>query len=152
MSQTLFFLAALGVGAIWAVQPVVNAGLARRIGPVAASTISFTVGALILAALLSASWAVVRPSGQFSLQSLRGIPAVYFLGGFIGAAVVLGMTVLVRVLGAGALLAAAITGQLVMGALVDHFGLFGSTRVGLTLTRLVGIALLIAGANLVLKK
>jgi len=45
-----------------------------------------------------------------------------------------------------------IAGQLIMGAAIDRFGLFGSTKIPLHWPRVLGIVLLGAGAALSLKK
>jgi uncharacterized membrane protein YdcZ (DUF606 family) len=45
-----------------------------------------------------------------------------------------------------------IAGQLIMGAAIDRFGLFGSERISLHWPRVVGLALLAAGAVLSLRK
>ncbi len=45
-----------------------------------------------------------------------------------------------------------IAGQLVMGAAIDRFGLFGSKQIALHWPRLIGIVLLGAGAALSLRK
>ena len=45
-----------------------------------------------------------------------------------------------------------IAGQLIMGAAIDRFGLFGSERIALQWPRVVGLVLLAAGAALSLRK
>jgi transporter family-2 protein len=45
-----------------------------------------------------------------------------------------------------------IAGQLAMGAAIDRWGLFGSDRIALHWPRVLGIALLAAGAALSLRK
>jgi transporter family-2 protein len=45
-----------------------------------------------------------------------------------------------------------IAGQLAMGVLIDAFGLFGVEKIPVSPTRIAGLALLAAGALLVLKR
>ena len=59
-------------------------------------------------------------------------------------------TVAVRTLGARAMIACLLTGQLAMAAVIDQFGLLGVTQQPLTATRAVGLVLLGGGVALVL--
>jgi transporter family-2 protein len=54
-------------------------------------------------------------------------------------------------IGALATIALLIAGQLVMGVVIDHFGLFGVERISISATRIVGVVLLSVGALLVLR-
>ncbi|WP_011393609.1 DMT family transporter [Neomoorella thermoacetica] len=146
----VFFFLALGIGAIWALQPVINAGLARSTGPLMASTISFLIGSLLLIiSVVITQWLTKDP---LDFAALSRVNPVYYMGGAIGAAVVLGMTTIIPKLGAGGVLSAAITGQLIMAAIIDHFGLLGAPRIALNSLRLIGIILLLIGVNLVIYK
>ena len=55
-------------------------------------------------------------------------------------------------IGVAATVGILIAGQLVMGAAIDRWGLFGSERIALHWPRVLGIALLAVGAALSLKK
>jgi transporter family-2 protein len=55
-------------------------------------------------------------------------------------------------LGTFATIALLISGQLVVGALIDAFGLLGSDRIPLTATRVAGLVLLAGGAALTLRR
>ena len=67
----------------------------------------------------------------------------------MGAVLVSVSLVTVRTLGAGGVVAATVSGQLVVSAILDQFGFLGLDRVGLTPARLLGFALLLAGTALV---
>jgi uncharacterized membrane protein YdcZ (DUF606 family) len=83
------------------------------------------------------------------VDGLRGVGdagVVYLLGGVIGAGYVLTALVVVRIVGAGALAAALICGQLGAAVLlVDRVGVLGLDPTPVTARRLLGVALLIAG-------
>ena len=145
-----YFFCALGVGAIWALQPIINAGLARSVGVVLASCISFGIGfaALVVAVLIGHGLQGQTIPVSAALQS----GWQYYLGGIIGATVVLGMTFLVPLFGAGATIASAISGQLLMAAVIDQFGLFGATQVPLGPWRIFGFLCLIIGVNVVVRR
>jgi transporter family-2 protein len=71
-------------------------------------------------------------------------------GGALGAFIVLSITVAGPRIGTTAVVALLIAGQLVAATAIDRFGWFGFERVGLDWPRLLGLALLTAGAALTL--
>ena len=74
------------------------------------------------------------------------------LGGVIGLFIMLGITYGGSRIGIAATVGILIAGQLVMGAAIDRFGLFGSKQIALQWPRLLGIVLLGAGAALSLRR
>jgi len=58
----------------------------------------------------------------------------------------------VKTLGASGLTAAVIGGQLVISVVIDRFGLLGVARSPITAHRIVGLALLVVGVALVVRK
>ena len=74
------------------------------------------------------------------------------VGGLFGAVYVAVALSTVTTLGASGLTAAVITGQLVVSAVVDRFGLFGIARQHLSATRVVGLFVLAIGVFLVVRK
>ncbi len=140
-----FSLVAMAIGASFAVQTSINAGLARGIGSsILAALTSFGVGTITLMALALAT-------GQFQVAaSARDVPIWMWLsGGILGAGIVFGSLYLVPRIGIAALAAFVIAGQLAVAALIDHFGLFGVPIHEVGLWRIVGIVMLFAGALLV---
>lgn len=138
------------VGVCVALQPVVNAGLARYSHPLVASTISFLIGTVLLIALsLLLVPGAVR---KLTWTSLAQVPPVYYSGGLIGAVIVVAMTRLVPELGAVRTLALSISGQIVFGLITDQFGLFGLRPVPVTGGRLAGVVLLLVGTHLALRR
>ena len=73
-------------------------------------------------------------------------------GGAMGMLVVLKFTFALPRIGTTATIGILIAGQLVMGAVIDRYGLFGVDQITLTWPRLLGIGLLGAGAALSLSK
>jgi transporter family-2 protein len=74
------------------------------------------------------------------------------LGGVMGLLIVFTVTYAGPRIGVAATVGILIAGQLAMGAAIDRWGLFGSERIALHWPRLLGIALLAAGAALSLRK
>ena len=72
--------------------------------------------------------------------------------GLAGSIQVAVMSRLGERIGVAATVGILIAGQLVMGAAIDRFGLFGSQQIALHWPRLAGIGLLAIGAALSLRK
>ena len=140
-------LLAIAVGAGLTVQVGMNATVNRTVGsPLWASVVNFCVGLAALLACAVLSGARVTPG------SVTQVPAWAWLGGLLGAAYVASVTVLGPRLGAVALLALVLGGQLAAALLVDHYGALGFPRAGITSTRLLGVVLVVAGTVLVLRR
>jgi transporter family-2 protein len=135
-------LAGIGGG----LQAAISGALGRRIGALEASAFLAALGTVILLVLAI----VVRGPGGV-VTGFRQ-PAWLWLGGVFGALVVFTLAFSPPRIGTFATVALLVAGQLVAGALIDAFGLFGFERVPLTLTRLAGLVFLAAGAFLVLRR
>ena len=73
-------------------------------------------------------------------------------GGVMGLLIVFTVTFAGPRIGVAATVGILIAGQLVCGAAIDRWGLLGSDQIPLHWPRLLGLALLAAGAALSLKK
>ena len=133
-------------GAMIALQAPLNAQLARALGsPIAAAAVSFVAGA---AALVIVTTILLATSG--TALTWRGTaPWLFVAGGILGAVFVTCSIVLTPKLGAAALLGFAVTGQLIAGLVMDHYGWIGLATREVSPGRLIGTGLLIAGAVLV---
>ncbi len=143
MTRLLAVFATIGVGALIALQPPINSELGKRTSVVAAAFISTGISAIVLGAIAVA----LGEAGQ--VRRVPHIPPLYLTGGLMGAVLVSVSLVTVRTLGAGGVVAATVSGQVVVSAILDRFGFLGLDRVGLTPARLLGFALLLGGTALV---
>jgi transporter family-2 protein len=133
------------VGGLIALQAPINAGLGRVTGNISAAFVSFAIGTLILAAL-------VALGGQAGgLRSTFDVEWYYLLGGALGVAYVFTVLVTVSSIGAGAVAAATVTGQLTASVVIDRLGILGLEEHPLSLERLIGVGLLLAGTYLVVR-
>ena len=121
--------------------------LGERIGVVEALAFS-TIVAIVIA---FTTLLVVRQSVSGIGEAARQ-PVWLWTGGALSAFIVLAITVGPPRIGVTATVGILIAGQLAMGAVIDRFGLLGSDRISLHWPRLLGIALLAAGAALSLRK
>ena len=138
----------LFVGALLALQAGVNAQLRTGLGDAGlAALVSFVVGTLGLVLLV----AVQRPALP-DAAALARLPWWYWVGGALGAIYVAVVTVVAPRLGAATLTMLVVAGQLAMSLALDHFGLVGFPRRPLDLGRATGVALVLAGALLTLRR
>jgi bacterial/archaeal transporter family-2 protein len=145
MDRGLAVLIMALVGGCIALQAPINAGLGKSTGTFAAATISFAVGTLLLAA-------IVMVSGKAGgLPNVAHVEWYYLLGGALGAAYVFSALVLVSEVGAGAVAAATVTGQLTTSVILDRIGFLGLEQTPLSASRLAGVALLLGGTYLVVR-
>jgi transporter family-2 protein len=83
------------------------------------------------------------------MTAVRGIPAWAWFGGFCGALYVATVSFTGPRLGATTVLALTLLGQSVVSLLVDHYGLVGLPVNPVSLTRVLGVLLLLGGALLI---
>ena len=113
-------------------------------GPVLAAGLSFLVGTVVL---FAATLAVRRAVPD--LGSVLGAPWWMYLGGLLGAGFVLASVILTPRLGAATTVGFFLAGQVVASMVIDHFGLFRVAVQEVTLPRLLGALLIVAGVFLV---
>ena len=133
-------------GALIALQGPINAQLARGLGmPVAAAAASFVAGSVVLILIT-----LVLSQAQGISIAWRVPPLWMFLaGGCLGAIFVTCALILTPKLGAAATMAFIVAGQLLAGLLLDRLGYFDLAVRELTLGRVGGAVLLLAGALLI---
>jgi transporter family-2 protein len=142
----LYALAFLA-GLLLTVQVGFNAALRNAFGnPGTAALGNFLIGTAGLLAYLfitRAEWP--------SRAAVFGAPPWAWIGGLLGAFYVVSSVVVGPRLGAAALLALTVFGQLAASLVIDHFGWLGFPEHPFTLTRLAGAALLLAGVILIVR-
>lgn len=134
-------------GAAGAVQVAVMGRFGERVGSIEAVAFS----ALVTTAVSAAALLIARQSFGGYEAALRS-PAWLWLGGATGAFIVLTITIAAPRIGSAATVAIFLAAQLAMGAAIDRYGLFGLDKIPLGWQRLLGLALLGAGAALTLRK
>jgi transporter family-2 protein len=138
---------AVAAGLAGSVQVALMSRLGERIGVLEALGFSTALTAGIAFVILVLAR---RSVGGFERAVHQ--PWWMLLGGVMGLIIVLSITYAGPRIGITATVGILIGGQLTMGAAIDRWGLFGSERIALHWPRLLGIALLAAGAALSLRK
>jgi len=147
VSRVLAVLLGVGAGALVGMQAPINSRLGKAVGTIQAATFSFLVGTVALL-LLASFW----NGGLGNLSRVGQAPWWALIGGLLGAVYVSVALVAVRTLGASGLTAVVITGQLAISIVIDRFGLLGIAKQHIGASRIIGLALLIAGFLLVVRK
>ena len=140
----LLALAAVA-GAVVPFQSAINSNLARGLGhPLWATLASLLVSVLVLLPVILAL-RLPLPSMAFISKA----PLWIWAGGAFGVCFVALAVMLLPKLGASGFVALALAGQVIASMVLDHFGLFGLMEKQLTLPRVSGALLLIAGVVLI---
>jgi transporter family-2 protein len=132
-------------GAGIVVQQALNANLRTALNSAAwPGFVSYFVGLLCMACLLVA----LREPLPSAVAAAR-IPWWAWSGGLFGAIFIALAILLVPKLGAATFISLLIAGQMLASIAFDHFALLGLPQRSLDLTRVAGVALLIAGVVLI---
>ncbi len=145
MHTSVFALLALGAGACIALQASANGKLRENLG----DHPQFSLWAMyfsILGTIFTATvvMLIIRPPLPSS-EALRDTAWWNWIGGPLGALFVLAGAALTRELGAAKFVALIVGGQLLCSLILDHHALMGLQEQPVTLGRLLGAVLVIAG-------
>ena len=142
MSIILGFLAGVGLP----IQTSVNTRLRKKVGsPYNASLVSLVVALLFLSALL-----LITGQGlHIPLAQLLNEPAWIWIGGICGLVFLTGNILLFSKLGGVQTVVLPVLGQILMGLIIDNFGLFYSQKTPLSVFRIAGAVMVILGVVLV---
>jgi len=128
-------------GGLIPVMAVLNSKLGATLGnPLHAPVILMLVGSLV-----AVSISLALTSKLPNIRALESVNPTYLLGGFFVCFYVVSATLLSPRIGVGNFILFAVCTQIFMSAAIDHFGLFGAAVREVSLARLGGLALVIAG-------
>jgi len=148
MPQTLITVLIAIVGSGLAVQAAANARLGAVLQlPIASALWNFLLGTVLLA-VLTFSGVFGRPT----LAHVQVAPWWVWIGGALGALFVTTTILAVPRVGTVATFGAIICGQFVGAVLIDTYGWLGVEAIPLSATRVLGVALLVAGVFLIQHK
>ncbi len=145
--QTGLYLLGLVSGLLLTVQVGMNAALRNAFGSSGAAALAnFLVGSgglCLYLAITRAAWP--------ARSALAGVPGWAWFGGLLGAFYVASSVVVGQRLGAAALLALTVFGQLVAALIADQFGWLGFPQHPFTFARGAGAVLLLVGVVLIVR-
>jgi len=146
MTETILaLLSACVSGSAMAVQGTLNSALSKVLGLLQASWTVHLTGLIVLTVLI-----LVSKAGWPGAHALTSAPWYTLLGGPLNVVIVYLVIVSIPRVGVARATTAIIVGQVVTAGIIDHFGLFGLKPVAFSLLKGLGLALLAAGAKLLL--
>lgn len=144
MQTTLLYLAALGAGISVAVQQVLNGSLRAALNSPAWAGFASYLGGLLTMIVVLVAMREQMPSWKL----VTATPWWAWSGGILGGVFILLVILLLPSLGAATLLALVVAGQMSAAVILDHFGAFGLAQHSVSVSRLIGVALIIGGVVL----
>ncbi len=140
----LLFLA-IAAGFCLPTQAGVNANLNLLTrSSILSAAISFAVGTIVLVI-----YALILKTPLPAAESISRSPWWIWIGGIIGAFFVVSTIILAPRLGAGAMVASVVAGQMLASMVLDHFGFIGYPVHPISTLRLVGVIMLFGGVILI---
>jgi transporter family-2 protein len=140
----LLYALALGAGVSVVTQQMLNGSLRTALGsPAWAGLVSYAGGLLTMVVAV-----IALREGVPTFRVIAAVPWWAWSGGLFGGAFILLAILLLPSLGAATLFALVIAGQVLAAVTLDHFGAFGLTPHPISIARLTGAVLLIAGVIL----
>ncbi|MGI6066237.1 MAG: DMT family transporter [Bacillota bacterium] len=145
MGKYIALLFAGLVGIASGIQPSINAALGKFITPKGAALVSFVVGLIALAV-------INLFSGTFSqIKGIWAAPWYLWIGGLFGAFLVYVSIEVLPIIGAGAMMSAILSLQLITGVIIDHYGWLGTKVIPFDLSRGIGVVLLVIGVRMIVR-
>ncbi|QRR02771.1 DMT family transporter [Dyadobacter sandarakinus] len=143
----LFLFLAFLIGISNTVQSGVNAQLRESLNnPILAAVTSFFVGLVVLVL----AFACFNKNPVPAWSDVRQIPWNHFMGGVFGAFYVMTVIFIIRRIGPANMLCLVVAGQMIAAITIDHYGFQGFAVHPITMPRIAGAALLVAGVYLIL--
>jgi len=139
-----YVLAAFLVGGLAPIQGSLNGQMGRFLGhPLRGTLMNFAVGGIVLLVIL------LLFVGLPQWSKLSEAPIMLFSPGLMGILFVTTLLALIPEIGALRVLAAVIVGQLIVSAVIDHYGLLSVPVHAFGTSRFLGTLLLIGGLYLI---
>jgi len=146
MNNTSLLLLAFSVGIMIVIQGVINA----RLGVMLNNSLLATSTALVMSASYSLVAVVVTVKQLPNLHQLQGIPSyMWFTGGIVSFIAVSMFYYLIPRVGISTAVTFGLAGQIIFAAVAGHFGWFGISIDPISIKKIIGLAVMIAGVVLI---
>ncbi|MEQ8927382.1 MAG: DMT family transporter [Fulvivirga sp.] len=145
MNTSYLLIMSVSVGVLVVIQGGINA----RLGLMLSNTLLATTIALITSATITLAAFLITTRSYPTFQQLKSIPLHLFLGGvFSFSALALFYYVIPR-LGISTVVTFGLTGQIIFASIAAHYGWFGMPVELMSLKKLIGMIIMIAGVYLI---
>jgi len=144
--QTLFLAVIIGLlgGVAVGLQGPLASLMSQRVGTMGSVFIIHLGGALMAGALLLVM-------GRGSLSAWRSLPWYALVAGVWGLVVLSAVSFTIPRIGATATVTLIVTAQLIVSAVLDHYGLLSTSVRPIDLSRILGMAVLMVGTWLMVR-
>lgn len=145
MSKWIYLLVAAISGSAMALQGTMNAALGKVVGLWESTLIVHLIGTattLLIILILGVGWN--------NLSKITQAPWYVLLGGVLNVIIIYAIVRTMPQIGVGNATTAIIVAQVLTALLIDNFGAFGMKKISFQYLDLLGIALLAAGAHILL--
>ena len=145
--ESIFFIIFIGLmgGIAVGIQAPLSSILTQRLGALESIFIVHIGGAIVSLIPLLLFY------GGGKLGSWRSVPWYALCAGALGLVVIFSMGYMIPRLGVATAIIVLLAGQLFIGTILDHFGLLGAIQKPLDGTRILGLAVVLAGVWLSVK-
>ncbi|SHH78994.1 DMT family transporter [Clostridium grantii] len=144
MDKSLAIFFAIVCGVFAGLQPPINAGLGKIVNSKNATLVSISVSFIIILTI------VLFTGNIKEVSKATSISPIYWIGGVLGVSMVFISVKIIPILGATVTYSFIVSIQLIVGAIINQFGLFGVTKTPITISQVAGMVLLFLGMKLIL--
>ena len=146
MNKLMWIALAFLSGAFLPIQAGLNAKLGKAAeSPVYASMLSFLIGTIGLFTY------IILTNQTISWAGVRAAPAHVWLGGLLGAFYVTVIILAFPKLGPGLTFGLVVAGQMIVSILLEHFNILVAQQNSISLMKLLGVLLVVAGVIIIRK-
>lgn len=142
MNKLIFYIIAIIAGVFLSTEGAINAVLGNQIGKLESSLYTFIIGSIILGVALLFL-------GKGKLSYAVSAPKWELTGGILGVTYLTALVISIPLIGTGLAMGSVVVGQMVMSAVIEHFGLLGSEKHPLRMEKIVAIVLMIIALALI---
>ena len=138
MGSLMGIILAICIGMCVCMQPVFTNNISKATGTFEAAFVSISTTFILITC-------IVFIFGKGDLTKIVEVPKYFYFAGAMGIVVVVGSIFTIRILGPAMSISIVIAAQIGMSVILEHFGLFGVEQVSISMTRILGILLMIGG-------
>lgn len=141
--KSVLFLLTLVIGIVLAVHLAMNGNVGSIVkNPRMGNALFWCIGAITALIIAFTGW-----EGEF-FSRMKEVPLWLMSAGILGACLVFGIAWLIPQLGAGPVMIIMLSGQIIAGLLLSHFGWLGSPVDKVDWLKLLGVVVMIVGVLL----
>lgn len=141
MQTILYIILSIVIGIIISIYLPLNSSVSKHLGSPITANLSFFLVALLVSVSIFAFFGDYK-----TIFNAKNVPIYLYFTGAGAALMVLGTTFLIPKIGARRFFILVIAGQIIMAMIISHFGWFESPKDMITLKKIAGAVLLLAGA------